>query len=49
MVSEVDAIMALRALGFAEDASAKMVADVLAANPSVDSVGQVVKLALAGR
>ena len=44
-----DAIMALRALGFAEDASAKMVADVLAANPSVDSVGQVVKLALAGR
>ena len=44
-----DAIMALRALGFAEDASAKMVADVLAANPSVDSVGQVVKLALAAR
>ena len=44
-----DAVMALRALGFAEDASAKMVADVLAANPSVDSVGQVVKLALAGR
>ena len=43
------AIMSLRALGCAEHASAKMVADVLAANPSIDSVGQVVKLALAGR
>ena len=44
-----DAVAALRALGFNEETSAKMVADVLAANPSVDSVGQVVKLALAGR
>ena len=44
-----DAIAALRALGFNEETSAKMVADVLAKKPSVASVEEVIKLALAGR
>ena len=45
----VDAVSALRALGFSEEMSSKMVADVVAKNPGVDSVEQIIKLALAGR
>ena len=44
-----DAIAALRALGFNEETSAKMVADVLSANPNIDSVEKVIKQALSGR
>ena len=44
-----DALAALRALGFNEETSAKMVADVLAKNPKVDSVEKVIKLALGSR
>ena len=44
-----DAVAALRALGFSEETSAKMVADALAKNPSDDSVEAVIRLALAGR
>ena len=44
-----DAVAALRALGFNDETSAKMVTDILAKNPDVDSVEQVIKLALAGR
>ena len=44
-----DAVAALRALGFNEEASAKMVADALAKGPEVDSVEQIIKLALAGK
>ena len=44
-----DALSALRALGFNEETSSKMVADVLAKNPSVDSVEAIIKLALSGR
>ena len=44
-----DAMAALRALGFNEETSAKMVADVVGRNPSADTVEQVIKLALAGR
>ena len=44
-----DAVAALRALGFNEETSSKMVADVLAKDPSVDSVEKIVKLALGGR
>ena len=44
-----DAVAALRALGFNEETSAKMVADVVAKNPDADTVEQVIKLALAGR
>lgn len=44
-----DAIAALRALGFNEETSSKMVADVLAKNPDVDSVEQVIKLSLSER
>ena len=44
-----DAVAALRALGFNEETSSKMVADVLAANPEVDSVEQIIKLALSGK
>ena len=44
-----DAVAALRALGFNEETSAKMVADVVAKNPGADTVEQVIKLALAGR
>jgi len=44
-----DAVAALRALGFNEETSAKMVADVVGRNPDVDTVEQVIKLALAGR
>ena len=44
-----DAVAALRALGFNEETSAKMVADVVGRNPSAGTVEQVIKLALAGR
>ena len=44
-----DAVAALRALGFNEETSAKMVADVLAKNPEADSVEEVIKLSLSGR
>ena len=44
-----DALAALRALGFNEETSSKMVADVLAKDPSVDSVEKIIKLALSGR
>ena len=44
-----DAIAALRALGFNEETSSKMVADVLAKDSTVDSVEKIIKLALSGR
>ena len=44
-----DAVTALRALGFGDEASAKMVSDVLAKNPDADDVEKVIKLALASR
>ena len=44
-----DAVAALRALGFSEETSAKMVADAFAKNPTVDGVEAVIRLALAGR
>ena len=44
-----DAVTALRALGFGDEASAKMVSDVLAKNPGADDVEKVIKLALASR
>ena len=44
-----DAVAALRALGFNEETSSKMVADVLAKNPGVDSVETIIKLSLSGR
>ena len=43
-----DAVAALRALGFNEETSSKMVADVLAKNPSADGVESIIKAALAG-
>ena len=44
-----DAIAALRALGFNEETSTKMVTDVLSKDPSVDSVEKIVRLALKGK
>ena len=44
-----DALAALRALGFNEETSAKMVADVLAQNPKAGSVEQVIRLALGSK
>ena len=44
-----DAIAALRALGFNEETSSKMVADVLAKHPDVDSVEKIIKLSLSER
>ena len=44
-----DAVAALRALGFNEETSSKMVADVLAKNPEIDSVEQIIKMSLSGR
>lgn len=44
-----DALAALRALGFNEEASSKMVSDVLARHPEADSVEQIIKLSLSGR
>jgi len=44
-----DAVAALRALGFNEEVSSKMVTDVLAKDSSVDSVEKIVRLALKGK
>lgn len=44
-----DAVAALRALGFGDEASSKMVADVLAKDPDADTVERVVRQALAAR
>ena len=44
-----DAVAALRALGFTDEVSSRMVTDVLAKDPSVDSVEKVVRLALKGK
>ena len=44
-----DAVAALRALGFNEETSSKMVADVLAKDSAIDSVEDIIKLALSGR
>lgn len=44
-----DALSALRALGFNDEASSKMVADVLAKHPEADDVEKVIRLALAAR
>lgn len=44
-----DSIAALRALGFNEETSSKMVTDVFAKNPDAESVEKVIRLALASR
>ena len=44
-----DAVAALRALGFNEETSSKMVAEVVAKNPQIDSVETVIKLALGSK
>lgn len=44
-----DALSALRSLGFNEEASSKMVTEVLAQHPEVDDVEKVIRLALASR
>lgn len=44
-----DAVAALRALGFNDETSAKMVTAILAQEPDVDSVERVIKLALVSR
>jgi len=44
-----DAVAALRALGFNEETSSKMVTDVLAKEPAIDSVEKIVRLALKGK
>ena len=44
-----DAVAALRALGFNEETSSKMVADVLAKHADVENVETVIKLALGSR
>ena len=44
-----DSIAALRALGFNDEASSKMVTDVFATHPEADSVEKVIRLALASR
>ena len=44
-----DAVAARRALGFNEETSSKMVADVLAKHADVESVETVIKLALGSR
>ena len=44
-----DAALALRALGFNEETSSKMVADVLAKHADAESVETIIKLALSGR
>lgn len=44
-----DAVAALRALGFNEETSSKMVADALAADPSLDNVEAVIKTTLKSR
>jgi len=42
-----DAVAALRALGFGDETSSKMVADVLSKNPKEESLDTVIRLALA--
>ena len=44
-----DAVAALRALGFNEETSSKMVADVLAKDSAIENVETIIKLALSGR
>ncbi len=44
-----DAVTALRALGFGEEASSKMIAAVIAANPGETNVERLIKLALSAR
>ena len=44
-----DAVAALRALGFNEEISSKMVAEVLAKHPEADSVEKIIKLSLSER
>lgn len=44
-----DSIAALRALGFNEETTSKLVADVLAKHPEIESVEKVIRLALASR
>ena len=44
-----DAVSALRALGFNEETSSKMVADALAKHADVENVETVIKLALGSR
>jgi len=44
-----DAVTALRALGFNEETSSKMVADVFAKNPDIDDIETIIKACLAGR
>lgn len=44
-----DAVQALRALGFNEETSAKLVAEVIAKDPSATDVERVIKAALAAR
>ena len=44
-----DALAALRALGFNEEVSTKMVAEVLAKHPEADSVEKIIKLSLSER
>ena len=44
-----DALSALRALGFSEEVSSKMVTDVLAKNPAADSVEKIIKIALGSK
>jgi len=44
-----DAVAALRALGFNEETSSKMVADALAKDASLDDVEKIIKRALSGR
>ena len=44
-----DAVAALRALGFNEETSSKMVSEVLAKNPNADGVESIIRLALSGK
>ena len=44
-----DAVAALRALGFNEEVSSKMVAEVLAKHPEADTVEKIIKLSLTGK
>jgi len=44
-----DAVTALRALGFNEETSSKMVSDVMAKDPTASDVEKIIKLALSGR
>ena len=44
-----DAVAALRALGFNEEVSSKMVAEVLAKHPEADTVEKIIKLSLSER